>query len=147
MMTDKDHRGDIHITNNFNAPIGQHIDHVDTINFRMDGDGTFHFGMVEEAHVTAETEKDKCKRDEELFHFVHPEIEGDEAWRVHDAVKRVARLQGIQMICQYLSQLRNEKKVLLPPNPSAAYAELVRMGMPSGEGFNEITFRKYYNKR
>lgn len=147
MMTDKDHRGDIHITNNFNAPIGQHIDHVDTINFRMDGDGTFHFGMVEEAHVTADTEKDKCKRDEELFHFVHPEIEGDEAWRVHDAVKRVARLQGIQMICQYLSQLRNEKKVLLPPNPSAAYAELVRMGMPSGEGFNEITFRKYYNKR
>lgn len=146
-MTDKDHRGDIHITNNFNAPIGQHIDHVDTINFRMDGDGTFHFGMVEEAHVTADTEKDKCKRDEELFHFVHPEIEGDEAWRVHDAVKRVARLQGIQMICQYLSQLRNEKKVLLPPNPSAAYAELVRMGMPSGEGFNEITFRKYYNKR
>ena len=82
-----------------------------------------------------------------MFHFVHPEIEGDEAWRVHDAVKRVARLQGIQMICQYLSQLRNEKKVLLPPNPSAAYAELVRMGMPSGEGFNEITFRKYYNKR
>lgn len=147
MMTDKDHRGDIHITNNFNAPIGQHIDHVDTINFRMDGDGTFHFGMVEEAHVTADTEKDKCKRDEELFHFVHPEIEGDEAWRVHDAVKRVARLQGIQMICQYLSQLRNEKKVLLPPNPSAAYSELVRMGMPSGEGFNEITFRKYYNKR
>ena len=146
-MTDKDHRGDIHITNNFNAPIGQHIDHVDTINFRMDGDGTFHFGMVEEAHVTADTEKDKCKRDEELFHFVHPEIEGDEAWRVHDAVKRVVRLQGIQMICQYLSQLRNEKKVLLPPNPSAAYAELVRMGMPSGEGFNEITFRKYYNKR
>jgi len=147
MMTDKDHKGDIHITNNFNAPIGQHIDHVDTINFRMDGDGTFHFGMVEEAHVTADTEKDKCKRDEELFHFVHPEIEGDEAWRVHDAVKRVVRLQGIQMICQYLSQLRNEKKVLLPPNPSAAYAELVRMGMPSGEGFNEITFRKYYNKR
>ena len=83
----------------------------------------------------------------ELFHFVHPEIEGDEAWRVHDAVKRVVRLQGIQMICQYLSQLRNEKKLLLPPNPSAAYAELVRMGMPSGEGFNEITFRKYYNKR
>ena len=55
MMTDKDHRGDIHITNNFNAPIGQHIDHVDTINFRMDGDGTFHFGMVEEAHATADT--------------------------------------------------------------------------------------------
>ena len=43
----KDKKSEIHITHNFNAPIGQHIDHVDTINFRMEGDGTFHFGMVE----------------------------------------------------------------------------------------------------
>lgn len=34
-------------TYNFNAPIGQFIDHVDTINFRMDGDGEFHFGHVD----------------------------------------------------------------------------------------------------
>ena len=84
--------------------------------------------------------------DEELFHFVHPELDETEAWRIHDAVKRVVRLQGIQMICQYLMQLKGEKNVLLPPNPSVAYAELVRMGMPDGEGFNETTFRKYYNK-
>ena len=44
---DKDKKSEIHITNNFNAPIGQHIDHVDTINFRMDGNGEFHFGIVE----------------------------------------------------------------------------------------------------
>lgn len=44
---EKDKRSEIHITNNFNAPIGQHIDHVDTINFHMDGEGNFHFGMVE----------------------------------------------------------------------------------------------------
>ena len=87
------------------------------------------------------------QRSEELFHFIHPELDDVEAWRIHDAVKRVVKLQGIQMICQYLIQLKNEKKVLLPPNPSVAYAELVRMGMPNGEGFNEITFRKYYNKK
>ena len=34
-------------TYNFNAPIGQFIDHVDTINFRMDGNGEFHFGKVD----------------------------------------------------------------------------------------------------
>lgn len=99
--------------------------------------------VVEEANAPAET---KGKRDKELFHFVHPELNDEEAWRVHDAVKRVVKLQGLQMICQYLSQLRGENKVLLPPNPSAAYTELVRMGMPNGEGFSEITFRKYYNK-
>ena len=99
--------------------------------------------VVEEANAPAET---KGKRDKELFHFVHPELDDEEAWRVHDAVKRVVKLQGLQMICQYLSQLRGENKVLLPPNPSAAYTELVRMGMPNGEGFSETTFRKYYNK-
>ena len=86
------------------------------------------------------------QRDEELFHFVHPELDETEAWRIHDAIKRVVKLQGIQMICQYLTQLKNDKKVLLPPVPSAAYTELVRMGMPDGDGFNETTFRKYYNK-
>ena len=29
------------------------------------------------------------ERDEERFHFVHPEIEDDEAWRIHYAVKRL----------------------------------------------------------
>ncbi len=53
---EKDKKTEIHITNNFNAPIGQHIDHVDTINFRMDGNGEFHFGTVENVKKeTAET--------------------------------------------------------------------------------------------
>ena len=67
MTTDKDRGGDINITNNFNAPIGQHIDHVDTINFRMDGDGTFHFGMVEKATVAEEvSEQLRSERAERL---------------------------------------------------------------------------------
>ena len=95
---------------------------------------------------TCQSSTNSQQRNEALFHFVHPELDETEAWRIHDAVKRIVKLQGIQMICQYLVQLKDEKKVLLPPNPSAAYAELVRMGMPDGEGFNEATFRKYYNK-
>jgi len=86
------------------------------------------------------------ERYEELFHFVHPELDEAEARRIHNAVKRVVKRQGIQMICIYLMQLKGEKKVLLPPNPSVVYIELVRTGMPDGEGFNETTFRKYYNK-
>ena len=60
---DKEKKSEIHITNNFNAPIGQHIDHVDTINFRMDGDGNFHFGMVE----NVKEEKQKAERWEDLL--------------------------------------------------------------------------------
>ena len=86
-------------------------------------------------------------RNEERFHFVHPEVEDDEAWRIHDAVKRLVVSQGIQEICQYLLQLRKENKVLLPLSPSSAYTELVRMGMPHGEGFSESTFRNYYKNK
>lgn len=60
---EKERKSEIHITNNFNAPIGQHIDHVDTINFRMDGDGTFHFGMVE--NVKEEKQSDDVDEEEE----------------------------------------------------------------------------------
>lgn len=34
--------------NSFNAPIGQHNDHVDTVNFTMDKDGGFSFQHVRE---------------------------------------------------------------------------------------------------
>jgi hypothetical protein len=88
----------------------------------------------------------RVERDEEMFHFVHPDLEDEEGWRVHDAVKRLVKRQGMQMICQYLTELKNENRVLLPPNPQAAYTELVRMGMPTSTGFAEKTFDKYYNR-
>ena len=87
-----------------------------------------------------------CTFDEELFHFVHPSVLGGEEWRIHGEVKNLVRRQGIQEICAYLKQMADEKKILLPQSPSVAYAELVRMGMSSSEGFNEKTFQKYYRR-
>lgn len=81
---------------------------------------------------------------EELFHFIHPSVDEDQEWAIHREVKRLVKRNGVQEICLYLKQMATEKKVLLPQMPSVAYAELVRMGMPCGEGFNESTFRKYY---
>lgn len=90
---------------------------------------------------------DGQEHDEELFHFIHPLVDSAHEWQVHDEVKRLVRRQGLQDICLYLVQMVKEKKILLPPMPSVAYAELVRMGMPSGEGFSESTFRKYYSNK
>ena len=84
---------------------------------------------------------------EELFHFIHPSVDEDQEWAVHREVKRLVTRNGVQEICSYLKQMAAEKKVLLPQMPSVAYAELVRMGMPCGEGFNESTFRKYYDNK
>ena len=95
---EKDKKSGINITNNFNAPIGQHIDHVDTINFSMDGEGNFQFGMVENANNLNRPDKPVPEKKDELFHFVHPELDDIEAWRVHNAVKRIVMHQKVKEI-------------------------------------------------
>lgn len=94
----------------------------------------------------AQPANNRQERNEERFHFVHPELDDEEAWRIHDAVKRLVAHQKAKEICQYLKELRKERKVLLPESPSAAYKELVRMGMPTGEGFSEKYFSGCYLK-
>jgi hypothetical protein len=85
-------------------------------------------------------------RSEPLFRFIHPSADSRQEWLIHDEVKHLVTRQGIQEICQYLKQLADDRKILLPQSPLAAYSELVRMGMPSSEGFNEKTFQKYYRR-
>ena len=85
-------------------------------------------------------------RNEERFHFVHPEIEDDEAWRIHDAVKRLAAYQRVPEICAYLKELKQKGKVLLPSVSAVMYKELVRLGMPTGEGYSEKHFSNSYTK-
>ena len=92
------------------------------------------------------TKRDAIPAGEELFHFIHPEVDDSEEVKIHQAVKKLVKRFGVKEICDYLSQLAGEKKVLLPQKPNVAYDELVRMGMPSGEGFALKTFEKYYRK-
>lgn len=88
----------------------------------------------------------RVRRNEERFHFVHPEIEDEEAWRIHDAVKRLVAYQRVSEICAYLKELKQKGKVMLPPIPSVMYTELVRLGMPTGDGFSEKHFNNSYMK-
>lgn len=116
-----------------------------------------HFNSEKEITCNKEQEKNGLSNQEQpssaqpdnekLFQFIHPSIEVEDEWRIHNEVKRLVRRNGIQEICHYLRQLKKDNKVLLPQSPSIAYAELVRMGMPNKDGFNESTFRKYYNSR
>ena len=86
------------------------------------------------------------ERNEERFHFVHPEVEDDEAWRIHDAVKRLVAHQRVPEICAYLKELKQKGKVMLPSISAIMYNELVRLGMPTGEGFSEKHFSNIYTK-
>lgn len=82
--------------------------------------------------------------DEELFHFIHPEVEEEEAWRIHQAIKRTVAYQKAPGICAYLKELKQKGKVMLPPSPAVMYNELVRLGMPTGKGFSEKYFSSCY---
>lgn len=89
----------------------------------------------------------KDSHDEELTFLLHPAIvSNEEQWKIHDEIKRLVRAQGVQEICNYLWQMRSDNRILLPESPGRAYEELVRLGMPNGEGFNPKTFQKYYRR-
>ena len=90
--------------------------------------------------------KTDWQRDEERFRFVHPELDEAEAWRIHDAIKRLVANYRIPDICAYLKEQKQNGKLMLPSNPSNMYNELVRLGMPNGEGFSEKNFSNSYTK-
>ena len=83
---------------------------------------------------------------EELFRFVHPEMEDDEARRIHNSIKRLVACQRVPEICAYLKELKQKGKVMLPSVSAVMYNELVRLGMPTSEGYSEKHFSNSYTK-
>jgi hypothetical protein len=76
----------------------------------------------------------------------NPSVDSSQEILIHNEVKRLVKRQGVQGICLYLYKMSVDSKALLPLSPTVAYVELVRMGMPDGEGFSEKTFQKYYKR-
>lgn len=143
------------IKNNYGPNI--EVNEGGVVNLHQGADKLWHTVEAEEAEIVEEAvavcepqpeagESVPRVTGEELFHFIHPSVDSEHECQIHQEVKRLLARQKIQEICSYLKTLADEKKILLPQSPSAAYTELVRMGMPSGEGFNEKTFQKYYKR-
>ena len=84
-------------------------------------------------------------QEEELLHFIHPSLDDDEGWKIHNEVKRLVRRMSIPDIIKYLRILESENIILMPTVSSVAYDELVRMGMPNTGGFSKEHFRKQYH--
>lgn len=86
------------------------------------------------------------KNDEVLFRFIHPSMNSEQGRQIHEEVKRLVAHHAMQEICNYLYQLKEEKKILLPMILTTTYDELVRMGMPQGDGYSMKNFQKYYKR-
>ena len=89
----------------------------------MDGDGQFHFGMVERVNDNLNGNVNLNDKEVELFHFIHPSVNEQQEMIIHNEVKRLVKRQSVQMICKHLLQMKEDKKLLLPPNPSVVYNE------------------------
>ena len=133
---------------------GSYVDIHDNevVNLSIDKAGAVKVDKVDKVDKADKTDKEQgCasvseQGCEELFKFVHPSVHGDGERLIHDEVKHLVARHDIQEICGYLKQMADERRILLPQSPASAYAELVRMGMPHGEGFSEKTFQKHYRR-
>ena len=140
-----DHKKVLHIDTVNNGDIGKLLSAF----FKDDAEEAEYKEMVEDEAphtVTEQPADDRQERNEERFHFVHPEVEDDEAWCIHDAMKRLVAHQRVPEICAYLKELKQKGKVMLPSISAIMYNELVRLGMPTGEGFSEKHFSNCYTK-
>lgn len=142
----------VHITNNnqFQKGVGAFITNLNHLTLVMDEDGNMKIDMnkipiMPHTEIDQETNsKDGSK--EELFHFIHPEVGEEERWEIHKAIERLVKSHRIPEICAYLKELKGKKKILLPTTSDTVYDELVRLGMPTGEGFSKRHFQNKYIK-
>jgi len=84
----------------------------------------------------------------ELFHFIYPGLDDNDAQIVHRQVKDIVKRFPIKDICIFLKKLADQEKILLPQNPQNTFEELHRMGLPSEEteGYGYDNFCKNYRK-
>lgn len=148
----------VNITNHnqFQKGVGAFITNLNHLTIVMDSEGNMKMDAVQmpgvqpaiEVPAPAEEkpEEEEIPEGEELCKFIHPAIEKARARKIHMMVKRLVSTQDIQDICQYLNTMAKEELILQPANPTTAYEELTRMGMPKTDGYSYKTFQKYYRK-
>ena len=142
MKEEADFSGVTHYTHVDVQPGGINIQNVEQL---YQADILKQLGIELEVKQKAEVAAPVGREGKPTF-FIHPSVDADKAWQIHDEIARLVARQGIQEICKYLTRLSNDKKVLLPQNAEKAYNELVRLGMPDGEGYSLKTFTKYYKR-
>ena len=96
----------------------------------------------------ANQDDEKCEVPEGgFFKYIHPSVTDDrEKLQLHKEITNLVTNYAIPEICSYLKGMAKEKRIMLPTQSSTAYDELVRMGMPNGEGFTLKTFQNNYTR-
>ena len=139
----KDFSGVTHYTQVDVQPGGINIQHVEHLH---QADLLEKLGIELEVKKKGEANSEPANlEEEELCHFIHPELDEAEQKKVHNEIKNLVSRHQLRDIIIYLKGMAKEKRVLLPQSADNAYRKLVRMGMPDGEkGFSLKTFYREY---
>ena len=97
--------------------------------------------------VTDQPAGNQLEAGEPLSLFIHPSLDDEEGWKIHNELKRLVRRQSLADIIKHLRKLESKNIVLMPIVSSVAYDELVRLGMPNTGGFSKEHFRKQYFRK
>jgi len=138
----------ITITNNFNAPIGQHIDHVDKIEAHFDKDMGMQISLCDTPPTPSPSPSEPYLAPDALFKYIHPSVSTDaDKSKITREIQNLVSSFPLPVICRYLMDMKKANRIYLNVKPELAFAELHRLGMPDEqtEGFAYKTFTKYYN--
>ena len=114
-MEEEKKKSGMHITNNFYAPIGQYIEHVEHNHFGMDGDGNFQFGDAKGDAVQRKLFPDLPTK-EEMREAVMETYQGGYWWgnRSWAVVYRVYQMKGyMKGISEFVREVETWKIGLL----------------------------------
>ena len=107
MSENQDFSGVTHYTQVDVQPGGINIQHVEHLH---QADILQALGIELEVRHAAKAKEPatvmpEAKEQEELFHFVHPEVEAEDTWHIHQAVKRLVKNQSILSVIAKLEKL------------------------------------------
>lgn len=139
----------------FHAPVGQNIANVQQMDVHLK-DGQIQVMNAEsigtpntptETPQPVEKQAPTSIQEEELFRYIHHDVEEKDIVRTHNAIRRIVKLPKMPQVMEALKELMLDKRIYRTIRQDAMLAELRRLGLPDGStpGFSDNNFFSAYN--
>ena len=140
----------------FHDKVGQNINNVEHMDVHLDKDGNIQVMNAESiGTTTAKTETPQPVEqqaptsipEEELFQYIHHDVEEKDIVRTHNAIRRIVKLPKMPQVMEALKELMLDKRIYRTIRQDAMLAELRRLGLPDGStpGSSDNNFFSAYN--
>ena len=119
--------------------------HIAALQARLEAKNREIEALQAELKAAIARQQKKTEEEAEPFCYINSELGDEEAAKVNETVKRMVKRLDIPDICHELHKMNDDGRLSLPHHkPKKVYKELVRLGMPSGDGFQLPTFQAQY---